>query len=403
MDYKTFKHVPGLVVHTKNGETEEDLKQVEEFVGSGKAYAKTTQGGTFIALDSDSVPVAEKKTDIVLSENLLADNVLLEHLPRCNLHPRPNETIREVVGIFGESGSGKSTYADKYAALFIKMNPKSRVYIISEIHDGYERVQEAAPKAVSRIRVTPGIVPGYEDELKAEEILEKLKKLRGRNFQNCLVIFDDIEQSLGNIKNEIYRIRDELLTTGRHNNVFLCIIEHLIFKYTWSRTLLQECTSLTVFPGAGDYHILRYFATRLSINQNSPILARIFEPQLPAYNWVTVFPQIPKKILKPTETWLLHPCFNARYQFFNQVRPFENEVDNEHWMRTSKKKEQLLKRKIEHPITVPFVLDYVDDQSTATSSSSSSTSTEPETTSDDLLYEIMDQERHSQSGKKRKV
>ena len=389
MDFKEFKHVPGLVIHTKTGDSEVDLKSLEDFVGSGKAYAKTTAGDTFIALDCDTISVAEKNTWISLSENLLVDNILFEHLPRCHLTRRDNETVREVLGIFGESGSGKSTYADKYAALFLKMNPKSRVYIISEIHDGYNRVTAVNPKAVSRIRVTPGHIPGHDEALTTDQIVEKLKKIRGRDFANCLIIFDDIEQSLGSIKTEIYRLRDELLTTGRHNHVFMCIIEHLMFKYHLSRTLLTECTSFTLFPGSGDYQIRQYFSTRLSIKESDPLMARIFENHLPTYNWVTIFPQIPKKVLKPTETWLLHPSFSERYSFYNQIRPYVKEMDNDLWVKTARNREALIKKRQANPLTTPFVLDYVTDDVT---SDEKKKPTHTKRAARDITQEILDED-----------
>jgi hypothetical protein len=63
------------------------------------------------------------------------------------------------------------------------------------------------------------------------------------------VVFDDVEyNTVKEIDKELDRIRDLILQQGRSYRCSFVYISHQANNYKSTRTILNECNSITIFP-----------------------------------------------------------------------------------------------------------------------------------------------------------
>ena len=177
-------------------------------------------------------------------------------LDKGNFQPLPStqEGIVEKLYVSGVSGSGKSTYISKWISQFLKgKNRNIPIYIFSSV-DFDKAFDDKFEYNIIRIELDSGLVT---NPIQAQEL------------QDSLCIFDDIDT----IKNPVIRktvcsLRDECLEIGRHYNIRLLCTSHILSNWSATRRLLNESTSVTVFPrgGGGTYHIKNYLKTYAGMN-----------------------------------------------------------------------------------------------------------------------------------------
>ena len=147
---------------------------------------------------------------------------------------------RQVFYISGMSGSGKSTYVNKIINSYNKFFKKNKIYLFSnkEHDDSYTN------KNIIKMSLNEDLV---DDPITLEEI------------KDSMVIFDDIEGVPSKkIMNELDRLRDVILQQGRSYKVYFCYVSHLANNYKQTRTILNECHSITIFPAMTTTYSLKY-------------------------------------------------------------------------------------------------------------------------------------------------
>lgn len=138
---------------------------------------------------------------------------------------------RELIYIFGPSGSGKSYLTKKYVKEYKLLHPRNNVYLVSKIEgdesfDGMEYIQ----------------IP-----LK----LDILRSLETKSFQDSLVIFDDSDTiSDKTVRGHVDNLKDLIAQEGRHYNTSCIITTHMATNYQKTRILLNECQKFVIFPQA---------------------------------------------------------------------------------------------------------------------------------------------------------
>jgi len=191
----------------------------------GKTLAKI-QGGKF---SNKVVSITDK------DENEVTKNLTHIHIPDTGIFqqiPDP-ETERQILYIFGASGSGKSTYARKFIEQWQKMKKGGDIYLFSALKDD-DSLDEVKPK---RITISDKLV---DDPMDPEM------------FQDSLVIFDDIDVIKNKAHKEaVYNILNGILETGRHFNTYCISTNHLPSNGADTRRILNECHSITYFPHSG--------------------------------------------------------------------------------------------------------------------------------------------------------
>ena len=180
--------------------------------------------------------------------------------------PVPNiDAQRDVLYVAGPSGSGKSTYVRRYLINYLKIFPDRSIHIFSCVDS--DKAFDDLPN-VNRIVIDPS-----------------LALYNMADFKESCVVFDDIDVIADTkTKNIMQNLRDQTLEIGRHNSITVCATSHQLTNYKNTRVLLNEATSVTVFPKTGaSYHIKRWCTVYagLSAKATQKIL------DLPS-RWVTI-------------------------------------------------------------------------------------------------------------------
>ncbi len=175
--------------------------------------------------------------------------------------PRVNKN-RTVWYLSAPSDGGKSILGEKIAIQYKKIYPKNKIYIFSTHDDDFMNLTTA--KFVK--------MDG--------ELCEK--GLKCDMLANSLCIFDDID-TLGKINvnetvekivkgevkqitkkkkvdlsDNIRQIRDDLLQNGRHNNISMICMTHLLNNFKQTRLLLSEADYIIYYNSTPWNHVKRY-------------------------------------------------------------------------------------------------------------------------------------------------
>lgn len=159
----------------------------------------------------------------------------------------PRFDMVERVLICGQSGSGKSTIASNWIQDYLSIKEKD-VFLLS-------RVEEDKPlddiKLLQRVDLKQFSVSSEEFATGG---------LEPEDFKDSIVILDDIDTIADKkILNNVIHLRDDMLETGRHSNITMLCITHVLFQNKNSKKPLNEATGVILFPRSGSkYHIRRY-------------------------------------------------------------------------------------------------------------------------------------------------
>lgn len=115
---------------------------------------------------------------------------------------------RDTIFICGSAGSGKSYWTGSYCMEYNRTYPNNPIYLISE---GLEDPALDKIPNLKRVRI--------DEQLVEEPILYT-------EFENCLVIFDDVDAISGALGKYIYNLRDKLLKNSRKKKVSVITTNH---------------------------------------------------------------------------------------------------------------------------------------------------------------------------------
>jgi energy-coupling factor transporter ATP-binding protein EcfA2 len=197
--------------------------------------------------------------------------------------PKISKDKSERIMIAGPTGSGKSTYASTYIKEIMKNHKNKKFYIFSILN--------------------------------SDEILDKLKPIRVKiddtiletpieiqELANSVVLFDDIDTFTNKkIRDSVANLRDRCLSEGRHENITCICTNHQVCDYTKTRTMINDCSSVTFFPQSGGVNgIERLLKTYCGLGNKE--IRKIVK--LPS-RWVTISKVYPMYILYETGCYLL--------------------------------------------------------------------------------------------------
>lgn len=190
-----------------------------ENVGLGIIKVINTNNKTekIISLEDD-----ESKVDKYFKEYKCKPGEYLQQIPI-------KQKERSCLYVTGMSGSGKTTYSKKYIDQYKKMYKKREVYVFSFFAE-----DKSLGDKVTRIKLD-------------DKFLNTTLHLE--DMANSLVLFDDIDTIRNKpLKNKLKHILHTLLECGRHHNIEVIYISHQANKAHETKCILNECTSITVFP-----------------------------------------------------------------------------------------------------------------------------------------------------------
>jgi hypothetical protein len=139
---------------------------------------------------------------------------------------------RELIYIFGPSGSGKSCLTRKYASLYKKYKKGNDIFLLSHVKND----------------------PAFEG-LKYKHIpidASLLNEVDLETFENSLIIFDDCDTPKDkNLQKMVDSLKDDIAQRGRHHNISAVFTTHMACNFLRTRILLSECDKFIIFPGSG--------------------------------------------------------------------------------------------------------------------------------------------------------
>lgn len=196
--------------------------------------------------------------------------------------PDPDKE-REILYITGASGSGKSTYALNYIKQYKKIYKDNPVYLFSALSED-ETIDKISPH---RILIDERL---YTDPLNAKD------------FENSLVIFDDIDV-IGDkkMREAVYNLLNQILETGRHFKTTAIITNHLPTNGKDTKRVLNECHSITYFPHSGSGRAMKYLLTEyLGMDRNT-----IKKIKGAKSRWATIFKNYPMIAMTEKDAFLM--------------------------------------------------------------------------------------------------
>jgi hypothetical protein len=190
---------------------------------------------------------------------------------------------RQCIYVTGPSGSGKSTWIANIAEEYKKINPKNPVVLFSRL-DNDESIDFIKP---TRIEISEELL---NDPVQPAELAE------------TLTIFDDTDTIRDKkLLTEIDKLQDDLLQTGRHENVNVIIVSHLMSNYKKTRIILNECHAIVFFPKAGNSYAINMVLSKYFGCSKDQIKKMM---ELPS-RWVALYKNYPMFVLYEKGAYLL--------------------------------------------------------------------------------------------------
>ena len=166
--------------------------------------------------------------------------VILEDIVKKSFYIAPGEGHLEVlplqessrISIMGPSGVGKSTWVGNFLLQYRKKYKKNKIFVFSPILD--DDAFNKPTLDVSYVKL--------DDTLLADP-------LDISEFENSCLIFDDIESiNDKKLQEAVIFFRDVCLETGRHRNITVLCVSHIILNGAQSKKMLNESDEVVVFP-----------------------------------------------------------------------------------------------------------------------------------------------------------
>lgn len=242
-----------------------------------------------------------------------SDEIILqdgEYIKNCF----PDVHLRDITYISGAQGSGKSTYCrnyiDDFMEIFCDGNRKNNPYE-KKLPNG----QEYADKEVflfSKIENDDA----FEDLVNSEKMTvvdiadEDLidDPIDGKKeTPNSLVVFDDYFSMKKDIANSIHTTLVELLQNGRDQSknggdIYTLVTSHVLLNYHKTRDVLNECSSIVIYPKAGQsYHIKR--CLKIYCGYDKHTIKKIMELDS---RWVAIHKRFPNYVVYETGAFIVY-------------------------------------------------------------------------------------------------
>ncbi len=201
-----------------------------------------------------------------------------------NFSQFPNiKSKRDCLYVCAPNQSGKTTYISEYLSNYVKIFHEKKIFLFSSLKED---------PIIDKFKPIRIIIN--------EEFLNN--PLDISLFNNSMVIFDDVDQiNNTKIKKEIYKIIDEILCNGAHFYIDIIITNHLMTNYKETRIILNECSSITIFPNSGTSHHI-YYTLKNYCGFSKEQIDKVMKIKS---RWVTIFKNYPICVLHTKGCYLI--------------------------------------------------------------------------------------------------
>lgn len=191
---------------------------------------------------------------------------------------------RECVYVAAPSGAGKSYWCRAYAQDYNCLHPKNRVILFSKVED------DESLEGIKNLVKVPLDMALVDNPIDMDEL------------NDALVIFDDTDTVRDKeVAQAIDLLKNDILETGRHNRTSCVITSHLITSYAKTRTVLNECSRIVVYPKSGSAHGIRY-CLKTYFGLDNTEITRLLKLRS---RWVCVCKHFPQLVITESQCYLL--------------------------------------------------------------------------------------------------
>jgi len=162
---------------------------------------------------------------------------------------RDGEIQNHRIGIFGKSGSGKSTFVGELLDIMKHHklgNPDKDIIVFSGVEQDEPIDRERNDEPPERVDI-------YDPEIYSDI----------NDYCNSICVFDDVENlSDKNIDKAMQRLRNGMLERGRHKGIDIISISHDALSGNVTKKVHSESTGVVIFPAYSQVHQLQEYLTR---------------------------------------------------------------------------------------------------------------------------------------------
>lgn len=236
---------------------EDNLKYMfrtnNKFVPTNKLYNKETIKNSFcdkkfcltyknngskpFAIDGDKLVyfnTIDTDHKYCVGKMIKSDNI--ELLPNLNYE-------RDNIYISAPSRSGKTYFTKEFIKKYKVLHPNNKIFLFSK-KSSDKSIDDIEPIRIKIIN---------DDETSNDEIIEKLNNIDYADFNNSLIVFDDIENISSNekIKKKVMEISNEILNLGADKKITIVNISHVMMNYRFTKNIINESQTIVMFPNSG--------------------------------------------------------------------------------------------------------------------------------------------------------
>ena len=175
----------------------------------------------------------------ILKDTATSKSIELDDEGQFELLPSAEPDKRDVFYIAGQSGSGKSHIAKGIALYYHKLFPSRGVYLISQLKE--DKTLDAL-KFLKRINI--------------QSLVDDPPEIK--EFEECLVIFDDYDTLAKAQKDTVLKLIDTLAIMGRHTCTSMLVLSHYLTNYKQTRLILSESTHVVIYPQSTAFTALKH-------------------------------------------------------------------------------------------------------------------------------------------------
>ena len=172
---------------------------------------------------------------------LLGNSVRLQDTDgKLSLLPTNVPNQRDSIFVAGASGSGKSQWTRLYIMNYKAVYPKRSVFIFSSVQEdqAYDDLDVYRVILDDNFTISP---PEIE------------------SLHQSLCVFDDVDtMSNKDLQKAVLLLQEQILERGRHHEISICSLHHMVAKGHRTRSLLNESNYIVLFPVRGN-NLTRYF------------------------------------------------------------------------------------------------------------------------------------------------
>jgi hypothetical protein len=181
---------------------------------------------------------------------------------------RKMEDMNHRIMVIGASGSGKSVWIGKV----VEQIAKTKFEPMDDEDEDPPAVMEIGMPLDGEIVIFSAIKsdPAFDNQefngrtpIRVQISSPNIMSIRPELFNNCILIFDDIESYSGDAKVSkfINKFRDECMENSRHYKTDLISVSHNALAAQKNKMVKHESTGVVVFPINNQYKSLSNFLT----------------------------------------------------------------------------------------------------------------------------------------------